>query len=279
MLYSAADQLFLGQERRNTQLNRALTKIPPLAGRKGGTHSLTDWAYTIGVFHTVLHYTLGDRENIDLLDVGCGTGRLALASQILLGRDGSYTGVDINRDDVGYCQRYYDDPRFKFVHLEHKNRAYAAQQQAAFTPYPFPDNAFDAVTALSVWTHLNEADATFYMAEIGRTLRPGGKAVITFFLLDAEYESFLASNPPETSAFTLRNPQRYRFDQPVDASDAWFSPAWAGIPESAIGVTPAGLARLEQASGLTVAQIKHGYWHERPGAFFQDIVIFEKKAR
>jgi predicted SAM-dependent methyltransferase len=43
------------------------------------------------------------------------------------------------------------------------------------------------VTALSVWTHLNEADARFYFKEISRVLKPDGKAIVTFFLLDEQY--------------------------------------------------------------------------------------------
>jgi SAM-dependent methyltransferase len=166
--YSIADRLFVGPERENVQLSRALTEIPYLTGRRGGSHSLSDWAYSIGVFHTVLRYTLGERDKIDLLDVGCGTGRLALASKLLLGQDGRYVGVDVNAAEIEQCQRQYSDSRFKFIHLPHKNRVYASDQAPTFEPYPLDDNSFDVVTALSVWTHLNEADATFYFRPSSR---------------------------------------------------------------------------------------------------------------
>jgi SAM-dependent methyltransferase len=276
--YSIADRLFVGPERENVQLSRALTEIPYLTGRRGGSHSLSDWAYSIGVFHTVLRYTLGERDKIDLLDVGCGTGRLALASKLLLGQDGRYVGVDVNAAEIEQCQRQYSDSRFKFIHLPHKNRVYASDQAPTFEPYPLDDNSFDVVTALSVWTHLNEADATFYFREIARVLRPGGKAIVTFFLLDKRYHAFRQTSPASESAFTFRRPDRYDFDRSVDGSDAWLYPAWAAQPEEAIGVTPAGIQRLEARSGLRLADVKHGYWTEQVGLHFQDILVFEKPA-
>jgi hypothetical protein len=66
------------------------------------------------------------------------------------------------------------------------------------------------------------------------------------------------------------------FDQPSYGSDAWFHPKSADVPEAAIGVTEAGLARLLAASGLQLAERHPGNWKEVPGAYFQDVLIFRK---
>ena len=69
---------------------------------------------------------------------------------------------------------------------------------------------------------------------------------------------------------------KWIFDQPSYGSDAWFHPKWAKIPESAVGVTSIGLDRLTSSAGLRLIEHHQGNWKEVPGAFFQDILIFEK---
>lgn len=275
--YRAADAGFGVLERQQIAQNKNLAQIPSLRGRKGGTHTVSEWAYTIGLFQAVLHQTVGQRDQLDVLDVGCGTGRLSLAAAPLLGENGRYVGIDVNRDDVAFCQSHYADPRASFVHLTHSNRSYAPGQAALFEPYPFGDETFDVATALSVWTHLNEADGIYYAKEVGRLLRSGGKAVITFFSLDADYVAFLENGIQRPSIYSVRKPDRYRFDVPVDGSPDWLCPSWVPVPESAIGVTPRGLERLQEQSGLTLLETHRGQWKNAPGLFFQDVLIFSKE--
>lgn len=274
--YSIADAAFGGFERRHIAQNKQLARIPSLKGRKGGTDTISEWAYTIGLFQAVIHQAVGQREQLDVLDVGCGTGRLSLAAAPLLGEKGSYVGIDVNAGDVAFCRRHYDDPRVSFLHLEHNNRLYARNQGPTFKRYPLADETFDVATALSVWTHLNEADAIFYAKEVARVLRPGGKAVITFFSLDDEYRRFLEAGIDRPSPYSFRDPGRYRFDVPVDGSQDWLCPDWVHAPEAAIGVTPAGLERLQQESGLAVTARHRGQWKNASGLFFQDVLILSK---
>jgi SAM-dependent methyltransferase len=274
--YKVADALFWPLERRELQQSRNLASIPKLPGRKGGTHTLSEWAYTIGVFQSIFYHAVGQRERLDVLDVGCGTGRLYLAASPLLGESGRYLGIDVNADDIEFCGQHYSDSRVGFLHLEHANRAYATSQRSTFQPYPIEDGSFDLATALSVWTHLNEADGIFYACEIARALRPGGRAVITFFSLDSDYQRFLEKGIDEPSAFSFRDPARYRFDRPVDGSSDWLCPSWVSVPESAIGITPAGMNRLQEQSGLTLDETHRGQWKNGPGLFFQDVCIFTK---
>jgi hypothetical protein len=66
------------------------------------------------------------------------------------------------------------------------------------------------------------------------------------------------------------------FDQPSYGSIAWLNPKRAKVPEQVIGVTNIGLDRLTSHSGLRLVEHYQGNWKEVPGAFFQDILIFEK---
>ncbi len=66
------------------------------------------------------------------------------------------------------------------------------------------------------------------------------------------------------------------FDKSSYGSDAWLHPKWAKVPEIAIGVTEAGLDRLVSSSGMKLIDHYQGNWKEVPGAFFQDVLIFQK---
>lgn len=273
--YQAVDSVFLPTERRKLRMHRGLAEIPRLASRRGGTDTLTEWAYTIGVLQGILYRAVGERDSIDVLDIGCGTGRVSIAASQLLGT-GKYVGVDVNSEDIAFCTNHYNDARRTFVELDHKNRMYSPDGSATFAPYPLEDESFDVAVAVSVWTHLNEADATYYLTEVARTLRPGARAIITFFLLDEGYERFLTEDINRESTMSFRDPALYRFDQSVDDSDQWFCPDWVAQPEVATGVTSEGIRRLEKASGLTLESVDRGTWKQTPGLFFQDVLTFVK---
>jgi SAM-dependent methyltransferase len=51
-------------------------------------------------------------------------------------------------------------------------------------PLPAPDGSVTLFLAWSVFTHLLQPDAEFYLRELSRLLRPDGVAVTTWFLFD-----------------------------------------------------------------------------------------------
>lgn len=98
------------------------------------------------------------------------------------------------------------------------------------------------VTALSVWTHLNEPDARFYLNEVGRVLKPGARALITFFVLDEHYDNTTGVDGP--SKYHQGNRGMHRFDQPCSSSGRWFSKAELENPEEVIAVTRASIEQM-----------------------------------
>ncbi len=86
--------------------------------------------------------------------------------------DDTYTGIDVGKSFIEICRARYTDPNVTFVHLDASNPYYASHYSDKKLPWPFEDDGFNFMTALSVWTHLNEGDFTFYLKELGRTLAP-----------------------------------------------------------------------------------------------------------
>jgi cyclopropane fatty-acyl-phospholipid synthase-like methyltransferase len=70
------------------------------------------------------------------------------------------------------------------------------------TMFQFPTSGarFDVALAVSVFTHLLPETATHYIQELARVMKPGGRALLTFFLLNDSARSGLATGT-STRAF------------------------------------------------------------------------------
>jgi malonyl-CoA O-methyltransferase len=110
----------------------------------------------------VVHEALGDVRGLDVLDLGCGTGRhalwLAAAGAIVTGLDFSDGMLRAARGKPGA-----EAVRF-VVHDLHE-------------PLPFAAGAFDALVSGLVIEHVRELGPFF--SEARRVLRPGGHAVVS----------------------------------------------------------------------------------------------------
>ena len=145
---------------------------------------------------------LGSSERV--LDIGCGIGRIARPLAGHLDAGGSYDGFDVSRDGIEWCRRHYAGyPNFRFRHADLANALYnpGGRVRASEYRFPYDDASFDFALAISVFTHLVEADAANYVAEAARVLVPGGRLLTTWLLLDDEVRSRVAGGE---AAFELR---------------------------------------------------------------------------
>jgi ubiquinone/menaquinone biosynthesis C-methylase UbiE len=200
----------------------------------------------------------GDR----LLDVGCGTGRIARPLAGFLGPDGSYDGLDVDRRAIGWCRRRYRrDRRFRFrvadVYSPRRNAGGA--HSAADYRFPYDDGAFDVVAAADVITHLLESEADHQLAEIARVLAPGGRALVTCFLLDDESRAAIAAG---TAGLPFLDP------------DGQVAVVSEDLPEEAVAYDRDWVAAALERHGLALAATEPGSWSGREDARgLQDLVV------
>ena len=122
-----------------------------------------------------------------MLEIGCGLGRIAFAIRYLV-RGGTYTGFEIVQRKIDFLERTFHraHPHFAFTWADVHNSYYNPRGRLLPTQYTFPAGlaSKDLIYAASVFTHMLPENAAHYFAEAARVLRPGGRCVFSFFLLD-----------------------------------------------------------------------------------------------
>lgn len=202
-----------------------------------------------------------------VLDVGCGAGNLAVALARYLGPEGGYDGLDVHAAAVAWCQRavtpLYPDFRFQLADLHSKQYNPRGRHPASEYRFPFDGGTFDYVFVGSVCTHLLPDAVAHYLEEIARVLKPGGRCVSSFFLLDD------ASRRGVESGTSFR-PFAVRFG----ASGCLL--ADADVPETAVAHDEGFVRARFAENGLAVEEpVYHGGWW-RGEADHQDVITAVK---
>ena len=213
----------------------------------------------------------GLRPHEDVLDVGSGIGRKALPLTGFLAPTARYEGFDITPVGVEWCQQAITPrfPNFTFQLADVYNAHYnpSGSSSAAEYVFPFDDDSFDFVFLGSVFTHLVPADLENYVAQISRVLRPGGRMLGTFFLLDEVTERMTAEG---RAVYDFRHERAGHFV--VDPDD----------PEYAVAYTTKAALDIVRRHGLEAddESVYLGSWSGRPyGLSFQDILVATKPAQ
>ena len=98
-----------------------------------------------------------------ILDFGCGCGRLI--RHLRRSTEATLFGSDINEDLIAWCSRNLPFGSFDVNGLE--------------PPLRYPDEHFDLIYHISVFTHLGAELQLRWMKELRRVLRPGGAMLFT----------------------------------------------------------------------------------------------------
>jgi SAM-dependent methyltransferase len=108
---------------------------------------------------------LGLKDGDFVVDVGCGSGRLA--STLTQGFSVRYLGIDVVPDLIDYAWRRCNRSDWRFVTV-------------TGLTIPEWDNTADFVVFFSVLTHLSEKDGVAYLREAKRVAKPGGKIIVSY---------------------------------------------------------------------------------------------------
>ena len=114
---------------------------------------------------------LGD----SVLDIGCGTGTLAIAAKQRVGSAGSVYGLDTSPEMLARADKKASKAGAKVVF---KNGIVEA--------LPFPDGQFDAVLSTVMLHHLGRKARQQCAHEVRRVLKPGGRVLAVDFAPPAE---------------------------------------------------------------------------------------------
>lgn len=96
------------------------------------------------------------------LDIGCGPGTFIGT----LSSESASMGVDISPVQIDYAVAHYGGRNKKFKTIDPG-------------PLPFEDQSFDLVTLMEIVEHLNEIECQEMLREAIRTLKIGGRILIT----------------------------------------------------------------------------------------------------
>jgi SAM-dependent methyltransferase len=134
----------------------------------------------IGVLEREIVIQHGLRPDGYLIDVGCGSGRLAKPLAHYL--DGRYLGIDIVPNLIDYARTVTQRPDWRF-------------EVVSGLEIPERDETADVVCFFSVFTHLLHEQSYAYLREAKRVLRPGGRIVFSFleFALPDHWSIFEAN--------------------------------------------------------------------------------------
>jgi SAM-dependent methyltransferase len=199
-----------------------------------------------------------------VLDVGCGLGRLAVALTGYLSPRGAYDGFDIMPPVIGWCRRAFAGyPNFRFQLVDVKSRRYrkgGAAQASGFV-FPYAEASFDLVFLGSVFTHLMPDDMRNYLAEVARVMKPGGRCVISYYLISPERRAEIERGG---GALSFRH-----------AGEGYWAED-AALPEAAIAYDDGEIAALFEANGLQIVARYDGQWASAP-IHSQDVLVAAKR--
>lgn len=105
-----------------------------------------------------------------VLDVGCGTGTLAIEVQQRIGKAGRVAGIDPGTQQIA---RARSKAARRHLPIDF--------QTGVIEQIPFPDQAFDVVLSTLMMHHLPAGLKRQGLAEIARVLKPGGRLIIADF--------------------------------------------------------------------------------------------------
>jgi ubiquinone/menaquinone biosynthesis C-methylase UbiE len=136
-------------------------------------YDLLVWLVTLGrerVFREKVVRLARLKPGESVLDVGCGTGSLAIAAKRWVGPTGTVYGIDASPEMIARAGKKATRAGVEVVFKD-----------AVAEALPFPDAHFDAVLTTLMLHHLPRKARQQCACEIRRVLKPGGRVLAVDF--------------------------------------------------------------------------------------------------
>lgn len=201
----------------------------------------------------------------DVLDIGCGVGRMAYPLAYFLDQGARYLGFDIVAQGIHWASNNITArfPNFEFQRLDIHNQVYnpAGTLSALELEFPAQTESFDFAFLTSVFTHMQGSEVRHYLDEIARVLRKGGRCLFTGFLINEESRSLMQAGVSSHDFEHLGG------DCYIEKPEA---------PEAAVGFEDHLISGWLRERGLELTSRYNGTWCGRRGLSYQDILVVQK---
>lgn len=206
------------------------------------------------------------KPNDEILDIGSGIGRTAIALTEYLEPKGIYKGFDVVKLGVDWCNSKIgkDFPNFEFKYIPLFNDLYnTSALNAEEFVFPYEKDAFNKIFSFSVFTHMQIGEIQNYFKEIHRVLKNDGLAFSTFFLYDDVIENYISTEnkfkfPIKKNGYRLMNED---------------------VKSGNIAIHKDNLKAMLNQENLEIVEIIDGFWKDKSkyltNASYQDVVVFK----
>ena len=135
--------------------------VGPMSNEQFSIRGLTDAKRFIEIVREHLDVTKSGRW----LDWGCGPGRIAVPLKRQYLPKWQIHGADVDDYNIQIGKELAPDVCYDAIAFD--------------PPLPFPDQYFDVIHGLSVFTHLTRRDQNIWLSELRRVLKQGGLLILT----------------------------------------------------------------------------------------------------
>ncbi len=241
--------------------------FPPRRLMVGGKRTTEEFRKNGQEFFTYMREICGLQPHERVLDVGCGIGQKMFPLLTYLTTEHGYDGFDIDPRRIKWLTDHVTShyPHFRFQVSDIYNSQYNPRGKIKAVGYRFPyeDSLFDLVICTSVFTHMLAGDVKNYLSEISRVLRPGGRCLVSYFLVNDESRELMGKGKSSLD---------FRFElEKCFTTDRL-------VPEAAIAYDESIIHRLYRENGLSIRYpVRYGSWCGR-GEFlsYQDLIIADR---
>lgn len=208
-----------------------------------------------------------DLKPIDnVLDIGSGVGRTAIALSTYLNKNGSYEGFDVVKKGVDWCNSRLgeDYSNFNFKYVPIFNDLYNTSKEKAIDfKFPYKENSFNKIFSFSLFTHMQVDEIQHYFTEIEKVLQPDGLCFSTFFLYDDTDEDYIA--------------KRNHFNFPHKKDQ--YRLMHENVKSGNIALHKDKIKLMLKNANLECVKIVDGFWkdeiRDKTKKEYQDIVVFK----